>query len=480
MTKRRVPFLDLQDVQSRHNVVHAVCEAEKHPNNPVLPLGDHHEWDSLQACPWGSRTILFDEQERLFKCWYLGSDVSVERWWATGYAVSEDGIHWEKPRLGLHEYRGSSDNNICLRGWGPVVKDLEEDDPARRYKMIVKGPPRNQEIRAGYSADGIHWIEGARIDLPEWKGGTPDIVALIKDDQEPDLNRRFKAIWQELLPGNKPGPELVRVKHLAVGPAMEHLTASADNPVLHPNDGREHEIHFLMLAPHAGQYVMPYEYGWYVPNGTGRFGLYCADIRLAVSRDGEHFSRVQPHQPLIRRGPRGDWDAGSLVISEKLVQHNDRLYLYYCGNDETWTSWPGSNIPDDSHWQSVGAVRVSQMGLATLGVDRFTCLESVDRETPGYAVTRPFSADERGDRLSLNVSAGQPLRSWVELDVLPAEGDEPLAGFSRDEFRPVCRDGLREPANWRERRWDELGTEAVRLRIHFCGAVRLHALNFGG
>ena len=46
---------------------------------------------------------------------------------------------------------------------------------------------------------------------------------------------------------------------------------------------------------------MPYEYGWYVPNGTGRFGVYCADIRLAVSRDGEHFSRVQPHQPLIGR-----------------------------------------------------------------------------------------------------------------------------------------------------------------------------------
>ena len=64
------------------------------------------------------------------------------------------------------------------------------------------------------------------------------------------------------------------------------------------------------------------------------------------------------------------------------------------------------------------------------------------------------------------------------MEVLPAEGDEPLAGFSRDDCRPLCRDGLREAVTWRERRWDDLGPDAVRLRIHFCGAARLHALNF--
>ena len=118
------------------------------------------------------------------------------------------------------------------------------------------------------------------------------------------------------------------------------------------------------------------------------------------------------------------------------------------------------------------------MGLATLGLDRFTCLETVDRETPGYIVTQALTAEARGTRLSLNISDGQPLRSWVEVEVLPAEGDEPLEGFSRDDCRPLHRDGLREPAMWRHRRWDELGPDAIRLRIHFCGAARLHALNF--
>jgi hypothetical protein len=27
------------------------------------------------------------------------------------YAVSEDGLHWEKPNLGLVEYNGSKENN---------------------------------------------------------------------------------------------------------------------------------------------------------------------------------------------------------------------------------------------------------------------------------------------------------------------------------------------------------------------------------
>ena len=292
-----------------------------------------------------------------------------------------------------------------------------------------------------------------RIDLPEWDGGAPDIVALVKDDQDPDPSRRFKLIWQGVAPNNMSGPELVRVKHLAYGPDVEHLRASPANPVLHPNDGREQENHYLMLAPYAGQYVMPYEYGWYVPNGTGRFGMYCADIRLAVSRDGEHFSRVQPHQPLIGRGPRGDWDSGSLVIADKLVQHNDRLYLYYCGNDETWTSWPGGNIPADSHWRNTGALRMSQMGLATLKLDRFTCLETVDRETPGSVVTRPFTAGERGARLSLNISDVQPLRSWVEAEVLPADGDEPLPGSAATTAGRCAATGCGNPScgasgNW--------------------------------
>ena len=98
----RLLFLDLADVQSRHNVVQAVCQAAKHRDNPVLPLGDAHEWDGMQARPWEGRTILYDEEERALQVLVCRQRSAARTaGGGTGYAVSDDGVHWEKPRLGL-------------------------------------------------------------------------------------------------------------------------------------------------------------------------------------------------------------------------------------------------------------------------------------------------------------------------------------------------------------------------------------------
>ncbi len=73
--------------------------------------------------------MLFDEQEQLFKAWYSGTDLDLHPAWSTGYAFSEDGITWVKPKLGLIEHDSSTDNNLCMRGMGPVSKDGRETDP---------------------------------------------------------------------------------------------------------------------------------------------------------------------------------------------------------------------------------------------------------------------------------------------------------------------------------------------------------------
>ncbi|MAG35065.1 MAG: hypothetical protein CL878_02280 [Dehalococcoidia bacterium] len=481
---RRVLFLDLAAVDERQNVVHRVMEATKHPSNPVLPLGDVHEWDAMQARPWEARTVLHDDEEGLFKCWYAGTDLSTDRWWAVGYATSEDGVHWEKPRLGLYEYNGNRDNNICLQPGGSlssvVIKDRDETDSAKRYKMIIKGPAGGQAraIRVGYSPDGIHWQEGAQLDIPEWNGGAPDIVVLLRDEQDPDPRRRYKIVWQTSHPANKPGPEMVRTKCLGSGPDVEHFTSSPANPLLHPNDGLEQENHFLMLAPYGGFYVMLYEYGWYMPNETGNFGSYCADIRLAVSSDGERYERIQSHQPVIARGPRGAWDDGFLVIADKPVIKDDTIYLYYAGQGEDWTGWPGGNTPADYRFASTGCVRLSRMGLATLTRDRFTALETTDRETPGFATTSPITVGEQEVQLAANVSEVQPRRSWIAVEVLDAASGEPLPGFGREACSPLDQEGLARTVRWQDQGFAAVGTSPVKLRCWFYGAARLHALAF--
>ena len=107
-----------------------------------------------------------------YKAWHLGTTkFESDRKSHPGYccyAESEDGIHWHKPELGLHEFNGSTANNIVIvsskvgdvytRAEVPgVFKDENPDvSPDAIYKAII--PTR---ITFGFipfkSPDGINW-----------------------------------------------------------------------------------------------------------------------------------------------------------------------------------------------------------------------------------------------------------------------------------------------------------------------------------
>ena len=464
-----------------HGVRLALCEADKHPRNPILPLGDLSQWDSGQASPWEGRTVLYDAEERLFKMWYGGTDASPGYWWKGGYAVSDDGITWEKPILGRVEYNGITRNNMFGEFYGPVIKDGAEPDPAHRYKMWVKGapvgPPGARVI--AYSADGMRWDEFHPLPAETAARQRGDAVLLLRDEQDPDPQRRYKMIWQAKVQAHKPGPPEVRAKFLACGPDERTWTASAANPILTPNDGREQENHMLMLIPYRGWYLMLHEYGFYVPNGYGVYGSYCGDIRLAVSRDGEHFRRLCPDQRILGRGRHGDWDDQFLVICDKAVVIDGVIHLYYSGQSQLWTSWPPKhNTPADMPYPRAGSIRPKRMGLATVGVDRLTCLRTADGETPGYAETLPLPARlVRDGSPRVNLTGAVPGRSWIEAEVLPADGDEPLLGYSRETCRPLVTDATAARVGWRPAA-DAAGVPMVRLRFWIYGAARLHAVSF--
>ena len=468
-------FFDGSDIQKMHNVQISLCPAQKHPLNPLLPLGDLNQWDSLQAVPWAGRTVLYDSEEKLFKTWYAGTDADSKRWWKSGYAVSRDGTTWEKPRLGLFEYNGNKRNNICAEYFGPVIKDTAEPDPAKRYKMFVKRPPVGGDNSAiDYSPDGMTWGNFQQLDMTAWEGKKGDSVLLLRDEQDPDPGKRYKTVWQIQVDADKPGPEHVRAKNLAYGPSETEWTASASNPILSPNAGLEQENHFLMYIPYRGRYLLLYEYGWYLPDGYGLIGSYAADVRLAFSDNGEDFVRVRPDQKVIARGHHGEWDDQFLVISDKAIIRDNKVYLYYSGLGEAWSSWPAQNQPEDTICESPGCIRISRMGLATLDVDRFTCLETNDGETPGTAVTGPVDGRSvAGGGLRINVSGTLQRRDWVEVEVLGETGDEPLPGFSREECRKMDRDVLDEPVIWNAAA--ESLPSRIRLRFRIYGSARLHA-----
>jgi len=72
---------------------------------------------------------------------YTGKHTGRRREMGISYAISHDGIQWEKPSLGIVDFQGSKQNNIVWRaphGSG-IFKDLHDPDPKRRYKMFFKG-----------------------------------------------------------------------------------------------------------------------------------------------------------------------------------------------------------------------------------------------------------------------------------------------------------------------------------------------------
>ncbi len=168
-------FVDDYIIESLKNAKQGMNPAVKVDHNPIL----------RPERPWeGNHVTLihvcFDEEERVFKMWYTGATSKTHPDRIPGgasglviigegdpgvacMAVSEDGIHWERPELGLVEYEGSKKNNIIPTQEGmplsPTFRDLHEEDPAKRYKAVSGGGSTKvpMKINLFYSPDGLAW-----------------------------------------------------------------------------------------------------------------------------------------------------------------------------------------------------------------------------------------------------------------------------------------------------------------------------------
>ncbi len=56
------------------------------------------------------------------------------------------------------------------------------------------------------------------------------------------------------------------------------------------------------------------------------------DIRLAVSRDGVHWTYPDQKTPFIALGQDGEFDSGSLYMGQGMIRRDDELSLYYGGS----------------------------------------------------------------------------------------------------------------------------------------------------
>ncbi len=328
--------------------------------------------------------VLWDAEAKLFKLWYKcvlsdkdaisGMDVPStvhDVGWYLLYATSKDGIHWDKPKLGLHKFDGSADTNIVARDTPNVgvFKDAHEPDPARRYKMVYDiglGKPR-----ARFSADGLHWGEPA-----EMKGFGPQNGDTHNNAFWDETTRRYQ--WFTKL--------YLGERTMARFESEDFLNWKNSGMVLRSSigEGRATQTYCMTPFRHGSSwlaYVMMYHPG----KGRG------VDCELAWSADSVQWQRVMPGVPFIPRGAKGAYDSECIyAMAGPPIMQDGRHLIFYGGDDFPHTGWKRDCVPC----------------LATLPLDRFAGYAPAVTDKPATLFTTKLIATDQPLRISADAAGG--------------------------------------------------------------------------
>ena len=367
--------------------------AQKRPENPVLLPGEPQEWDGLQVS-WPG-TVLYDANEKLFRCWYNGLDAVQKNRpprWVPGYAESTDGVHWTKPRLGQYSHNGEDTNRILVdfstEVISLVVANPDRNDPERRFLAHWQGddPATVTMVKKfATSPDGKKWkYEGIAMlpDGPE-RDKFIDLSSIIFQPDAADENDRVLAYGQLYVP-RAWDPRFVRQIGLARGASLGSVSLIKDLISLGPEQGIDEENHFASVSKVGDKFLMLFE--------SDRFSQkpLHGDLRLAVSNDGRNFRRVHPQTPFVATGPRGMWDENLMVVTTSAMQEvGDEIFIYYFGCPNVYTNWPGQYAATSELRGSF--YYPSYLGVATLLRDRYAYAAG-----PGSVTTPAVSVGEQG------------------------------------------------------------------------------------
>jgi hypothetical protein len=445
---------------------------DKHPKNPILR--PDRPWETGLGIQISGQSVLYDSDEKVFKMWYVatrGENDGGRRWC---YAVSHDGVAWEKPELGLYEFQGSRRNNLISPdewnggGYFNVFKNPRDPDPGRRYKALGAGAARGRDARGlivAFSPDGLRWTEHPANPLTPMGREIADVPTMLGWDA-----RLEKYVYYP-----RPGHPLTHEfngngKHRHV----RTVGQSVSDDFIHWSPTR------IMLAP-DGEDRVDYQYYQLTAAQQGEFYIgflavlqthhQTFDIYLLSSRDGFHWTWIERELPFLGRGEPGSYDAGYLTPSGPIV-HDGKVWIYY-------GAYSGAHSSDTSR---LGPNRLS-IALATLPAERYVgLLAGPDRAT---IATRPITF--RGSRLMVELQASladskTPAGTgFDECEVRAALLDQSggaIEGFTFERSKRLTESG-RQELRWEGAQVGRLEGKPVRIRFELRNAA-LCAIQFAG
>ena len=370
-----------------------------------------------------------------------GSDLSADQ--VTCVAESRDGIHFTRPKLGLIEVDGSSENNVVWKGteshnFAPFIDTNPDCKPDERYKALAgtKQPGKNWQegatpggLFAFASPDGIRWHKMKKE--PVLTKGAFDSLNLAFWDPARSRYACYNRIFTD-------GVRAIQSSHssdflnwsdgaanrYAEGAPKEHFYTNATRPC----PGAEH---LLLSFPKR---FVPSRKKIPSHSDTG-----VSDAVFMSSRDGVHWDRTFTGAWVRPGRDQKNWTDRNNMPAWGMVEAAPGEWSMYISEHYRW--------PDNR--------------MRRLVLPRHRFASAAAGPGGGQFVTRPLTF--QGDRLVLNYATSAAGGIQVELQ---DESGKPLPGFALADMEPLYGDELDRVVTWKN--GADLGSLAgkpVRLRF---------------
>jgi hypothetical protein len=460
-----VLFIDPATVESTDRILRAFHQPEKRAE-PVL--GVDTPWEGMTTT---LPCVLYDEKETKFRMWYStffipeefrrkgevpGDDKLSSR---ICYAESNDGVHWEKPRLGLFKFDGQ-DTNVVLEemvGWRAVSAVLELPEKARLGRFILyRANPDNLYV----SDDGIRWKQVTNMSYRSDSG------SLMYDPKRNRLvwcvktgGQRYDGTWE----GHAVGmalmeklPEAVSKNAWQQWPPKPVFIPDEEDDLDARSQGFTNRGFYMWTGwPYGSAYLgWLWRYDRWIPPHPHDGPLY---MELVYSPDGENWKRIPERPVILPYGDVGDFDSSHALTCNPPIRVGDELWIYYAGSEATH----GWNLDSGIQWKG-GRMRHA-IGVAKWRLDGFMSLDAIG---VGSFTTRPFVFEGR----TLNINFKSP-NGFVKVGIID-ENEKAFADFSPADCDQIQGDSVRQLVSWKGNSdVSALAGKPVRLRFEMMHAA---------